>query len=450
MEYEKCVNTAVGIGFIGDKDVRILSAQKDEIVFESPEQIEDNFLLKMQIFNIKSHDYNEFLLENCKILDVEIKPFSFIFKIRIGNIAFNLSSMYYKSIRLWYYLQSNNYENSTLDINTMEFINNAFLYPYNKDKEFFTTYSEVEKEWFKLNSPSEDYSKWARIVSNIEMAFSINNYELYKKFTECEFARAIEMCLEKLNLKNHGIFSSSFSRIYIGNEFCPNLFPKIPILKNLIEKALKENYKITVCFPYLIESAIESTKVVLFELNDWCNRNNQQIEVVINDWGMFEIVKGYNNLLPILGRLLNKRKKDQRTMWWVGFKKYRKALEENNLNSKHLLDFLNKLGVYRFEFETHAYSNKIPPGNHSLHFPFFQINTAVHCHLYARCNFKKPDLVLNCPQFCTEFCFLFPKHLKMIGRGNTIFGFNDTLFTQPDQLERYVNGGIDRLVFSPK
>lgn len=45
------------------------------------------------------------------------------------------------------------------------------------------------------------------------------------------------------------------------------------------------------------------------------------------------ILREYPLLVPVLGRLLNKRKKDTRTKWWWGFEEFRKELGENALNS---------------------------------------------------------------------------------------------------------------------
>ena len=126
-----------------------------------------------------------------------------------------------------------------------------------------------------------------------------------------------------------------------------------------------------------------------------------------------------------------------------------------------LLELLNKsrqegLGlketrVTRFEFETHGNGNKVPPGTHSLHFPFYQMNTSQFCPINAECtgySRTKQKPVQDCPMYCQEFCSLYPKHLNTIGRGNSIFGFNKEVLTDPEKLHSYLEPGIDRLVFS--
>lgn len=102
----------------------------------------------------------------------------------------------------------------------------------------------------------------------------------------------------------------------------------------------------------------------------------------------------------------------------------------------------------RYEYECNQTDVSIPEGRHSLHFPFFQINTATFCHLNAYCKLGKLDYVGACPQYCSELLFQFPKHLNMIGNGNTVFGLDLSLISDAESWAPALKDKVDRLVYS--
>lgn len=86
-----------------------------------------------------------------------------------------------------------------------------------------------------------------------------------------------------------------------------------------------------------------------------------------------------------------------------------------------------------------------------MHFPFYMTNSSQYCPLYAMCTTMdrgNQKLVKSCPKYCRDYVFLYPKHLKMIGKYNSLFGFDDTLLKDKDILEYYINNNIDRIVLN--
>lgn len=99
----------------------------------------------------------------------------------------------------------------------------------------------------------------------------------------------------------------NFDRIYYGSEFCQNLIPSLGNLKTIFS-AIKRK-KITLLTPYVTSYGLERLK----PLFQYLNRQNNQTEVVFNDWGVFKLIKeDYRNINPILGRLLTKQRRDPR------------------------------------------------------------------------------------------------------------------------------------------
>ncbi|MGN0144063.1 MAG: hypothetical protein ACI398_03720, partial [Clostridium sp.] len=124
---------------------------------------------------------------------------------------------------------------------------------------------------------------------------------------------------------------------------------------------------------------------------------------------------------------------------------------ENSLNSQFFSEYLKSLKICRYEYENCGYRMNIAEGNHSLHMPFYVTNTSQYCTLYAMCtnlDRGKQKLVKSCPKYCEEYVFAYPEHLKMVGRYNSLFAFDDTLLKNQEELEYYINNGIDRIVLN--
>ena len=170
--------------------------------------------------------------------------------------------------------------------------------------------------------------------------------------------------------------------------------------------------------------------------------------MIVNDWGLAGLVgRMTSHLIPILGILLNKYKKDPR----IGFKQGdQMLLKENPLGLENYRKYLqDEFAIHRYEWECCGHEQEYPQGHNSLYFPFYQTNTSQYCPLYACCTTgergrqKKP---VNCPRYCQNKVLLYPDHLKMVGRYNSLFALDDTLLRMPEQAEQLMKSGIDRLV----
>ena len=183
----------------------------------------------------------------------------------------------------------------------------------------------------------------------------------------------------------------------------------------------------TLSFSYIRDFLLESTEELLDELSAWCGQKERWLELLVNDWGLAELLRKKRSpyLEPVLGPLLNKRKKDPRLAWKTGSLE---SLAENSLNADFYREFLaEELGIRRYEWEACGYPMKLPPGNHSLHLPFYQTNTSQFCPLAAgvlRKDRGKQKLPENCPHFCESYTYLYPEHLAMAGRYNSLFALD--------------------------
>ena len=188
--------------------------------------------------------------------------------------------------------------------------------------------------------------------------------------------------------------------------------------------------QVTFTFSYVREYQLVQTEKLLEKLSQWCRKENRKLEIEVNDWAMADMLKSdFPELIPCYGRLLNKRKKDPRMAYKKGNVK---LLQENNLNAKFYLEYLEQeFGIRCFEWESCGYAQKFPEPaagrsvEHHLHLPFYQTNTSQYCTLYAGSVFGergRQQLVTGCDRRCEWQTYLYPRHLDMVGRYNSLFG----------------------------
>lgn len=287
-------------------------------------------------------------------------------------------------------------------------------------------------------------------LTDAELALEVDRPQLYKKYLRTDLQTFSCECTE------WRLFSTNFrqketpDRLYIGNQFCHLLFPDRTRLFAMMEKAKRESVEITIVFSYLRQFMLKSTEKLLDEIYCWCRANTTPVEVVINDWAMADMVKQKKDwLTPSLGTLLNKRKKDPRFSYKQGNKE---LYTKNNLNADFYRNYQEtEFGIRQYEWEVCGYPQIFPEGNvkNSLHLPFYQTNTSQYCTLYAVCttgNRGTQKLIKNCPGYCEKYVFLYPKHLNMMGRYNSLFGTDTELLFSPAKKESYIRAGISRFV----
>ncbi len=327
--------------------------------------------------------------------------------------------------------------------------------------------------------PVNYYSLEERQNYSLETAIEIDRPELYREYLQNDIKQLIEQCYEWKRITGNQLDSNkqndspdnksnighglNLNRIYIGNQFCHLLFPDEKELFMMLEKAYKESLGITIAFSYIREFMLKPIEELINRLAQWCKEKDTCIEIVINDWAMADIIAKQNAelaikkseainemrqyLIPCLGILLNKRKKDPR----FPYKKGDKSLySQNNLNADFYRKYLqSEFGIQRYEWESCGYEQEFPQGKNSLHLPYYQTNTSQYCPLYAICttgNRGIQYLVKECPHYCSIYRLSYPKHLNITGRFNSLFGIDKELLNHPEKIKAYANAGIDRLV----
>lgn len=229
-------------------------------------------------------------------------------------------------------------------------------------------------------------------------------------------------------------------RIYIGSESCPMLFPETNLLEALLDRAQRDGLQVSIASAQLRagDSRMEAAMVLL-------EQRGVPSEWIVNDWGTLEKLQNHRSCIrPVLGTLLNKRRKDPRMRWTAGFDVDKPLLSENAVNDPAYRRFLRELGIERYEYENTGVPARIPDGSHSLHIPFYRTNSAAWCTLKAMCETGDRGAqapAKKCAGWCGRNAFLYPLHLKMTGRGNSIFALEDGFPIEPA-------ANIDRIVLN--
>lgn len=427
---------------LNSKEVRIMKISPERLTIRLAQEVKEINELKVIFYVFDENRYKEITIEKYNLINKGKHEFyvTYVFSIKdeiyLQNVRNDFNN-YTRYIRLKAYSDDNDFSNEMVG------------YPSEKDYDFYEDYISQKQEWMaNLNYDSFNY----RILNSVELAINVDNYELYNKYLNEDIETFMSNYLKDNFIEKHKLMYKNISRIYVGNEFCHNLFPSKRMLIDIIKKANNEGLEVTICFTYVRECYIDKIKSIINEIYNWCNENNKKIEIVINDWGMLKVVENKQDYLTLcLGVLLNKRKKDPRYIYKNGYNENKALIGDNSLNSKIFSEFLKDNNINRFEYESCGYKLNIAKGNHTLHMPFYVTNTSQYCTLYAKCtrmNRGRQKLVMGCPMYCKDYIFSYPKHLKMVGKYNSLFSFDDTLLHDSKKLEQYINEGIDRILLN--
>lgn len=443
-------------GFMDGKEIRIIELAEEGFRFRLAEKAASPESFLVCFYDMEQADYHEIEIRNYTIeednVSSELVEFCMEYTVLVNSESYRqevrkLQGQYSRYIRL------------KLEDDDEELARALTGYPEKK--------------------PVNYYSLEERQNYSLETAIEIDRPELYREYLQNDIKQLIEQCYEWKRITGNQLDSNkqndspdnksnighglNLNRIYIGNQFCHLLFPDEKELFMMLEKAYKESLGITIAFSYIREFMLKPIEELINRLAQWCKEKDTCIEIVINDWAMADIIAKQNAelaikkseainemrqyLIPCLGILLNKRKKDPR----FPYKKGDKSLySQNNLNADFYRKYLqSEFGIQRYEWESCGYEQEFPQGKNSLHLPYYQTNTSQYCPLYAICttgNRGIQYLVKECSHYCSIYRLSYPKHLNITGRFNSLFGIDKELLNHPEKIKAYANAGIDRLV----
>lgn len=324
-------------------------------------------------------------------------------------------------------------------------------YPAEQDAFHLESLEEQKKVWFSdigketFTALQNGFAESGQPGQSVELALELDRPEWYKAYLSMESAAFFDAYFRRNQIPDPPLFHPE--RLYIGNAFCPHLAPPEEELFALMDKACRESFAITLTFPFLLEENLTETQARLQHLARWCEQKNKTIEIVVNDWGTAHLAAQLPVFSLCLGVLLNKRKKDPRMAYKLG---NRTLFEQNSVHAAFYREYLKEeFRMERYEWEScgDTSTSKFLEGKNSLRLPFYQTNTSQYCPLYAACTEGSRGAqvpIRECPKFCERQAFLYPEHLRMVGRYNSLFGVDLTVLKRTGAMLEL--RGVDRVV----
>lgn len=438
-----------------DQEVRVTELAEEGFTFRTAEELGGNPRLFLHFFNFRESRYEEVELTQ---FELEKESQTKFFTEYVVNIC---QDIYLHNVRKLI-RDYGEYINLKLEGDDAWMSSERVGYPAELEDEHYETFEQQKRAWFKektgisLNKSADEAERaqsW-EFLEQVELAVELDTPWYYEQYLALDIQTFMASYWKENFLSEHPLSRKKVDRIYIGNQFCHCLFPKKEALSAMMDKAKQEGLEITIALTYVRDFMLEEVGKLLEYVDKWCRTNDRNVEILVNDWAVPALLKGKENLIPRLGILLNKRRKDVRCEYKKGFynsfNEETSSFEKNNLNSDFYREFLEEnLGIQGFEFESCSFWQKLPDGKHSLHLPFFQTNTSQYCTLYAQCRNGergRQEMPWDCPFYCQEQAFLYPKHLHMVGRYNSLFGYDEKILWDASLIAGYIRQGVERLV----
>lgn len=419
-------------GFYGEKEIRITKLAEEGFCFRTASEIPElREKLRLCFYNMKENRYQEVtvLPETWKV-EEQADFFT-------GYAVTVQQEDYCQAVRRLFW-QYDRYICLKLEEDDSSLAEQMTGYPVGGDEIFADSFQEQMEEWFggEIGKSETSLERWQ---AEPEFALELDHPHAYTQFLNQKQDAFLKDYQNHYPAFRDWLQGRKTDRIYIGNAFCHLLFPEQELLFALLEKAKKESLQVTLTFSYVREYQLEQTEKLLRKLQQWCRNQNTKLEIEINDWAMADMLKcGFPDLIPCYGRMLNKRKKDPR----MAYKKGKtELLKQNHLNADFYREYLEReFGIHRFEWESCGYEQQFPEkmiaektadfaekmtAENHLHLPFYQTNTSQYCTLYAGSTYgdrNRQQLLTSCDKRCEWQAYLYPRHLNMVGRGNSLFG----------------------------
>ena len=434
-------------GYWGDKEVRItaISEYGFQTRLAAPAMAEQkNAPWELAFYDQKTASYQRILLRDATFLQEKEEDFDVVY-------TFATEQEDYRNAVQRLALQYSQYIRWKMEDDDAALAEHMTGYPAEQDAFHLESLEEQKKVWFSdigketFTALQNGFAESGQPGQPVELALELDRPEWYKAYLSMESAAFFDAYFRRNQIPDPPLFHPD--RLYIGNAFCPHLAPTEEELFALMDKACRESFAVTLVFPFLLEGNLLETQQRLQRLVEWCEQKNKIIEIVVNDWGTAHLAAQLPVFSLCLGVLLNKRKKDPRMAYKLGD---RTLFEQNSVHAAFYREYLKEeFRMERYEWEScgDTSTRKFPEGKNSLRLPFYQTNTSQYCPLYAACTEGSHGAqvpIRECPKFCERQAFLYPEHLRMVGRYNSLFGVDLTVLKRTGAMLEL--RGVDRVV----
>jgi len=307
---------------------------------------------------------------------------------------------------------------------------------------------KTQKPSLAVSIASTDQLKWISEPLGMRDEAASNAYE-----RQCREVRSQTLkYVEELPIK----------RVYFGNEFCELLIPSHSDVREVQCKAKELGYCFTFVTPPVTDYGIDKIRKLL----DNILPSSSEIELVFNDWGVFEMLRTEypKTALPVAGRLIDKMLRDAR----LSPADYRsffsesglRYIQRSSLSSESYKSFLREIGLLRVEMDFPPQGLQMTkselPEHVSLYVPFGFVTTGRLCMMRMLPLKEEARFVLDnyhCAKQCRVYDQLMHKRrsfmntadntVSLLRKGNTVFYCNTMINAALE------TGCFDRIVYQP-
>lgn len=261
-----------------------------------------------------------------------------------------------------------------------------------------------------------------------------------------------EYAIQIRKIEDISTISSEIDRVYVGDNFCDRKIPSIQEMSIILEYIKQKNLKLTLLTPYLTNESAKKIKILV----DWILKENLEIEIVINDWGMLELLREFEMKLRrkitlVAGVLLSRQKTDPITERLID--KLNPYLQEHFstpvIVSDVYINFLKNHNINRIELENtnHFFIfDKCMQNNIeiSLYYPFVSFATTRMCPLSMYFRRKNMISIQPCNKECKEYYLSLHDDFygNLIFVGNTIYYKNKKMPGNNNFVSRIVDNDL--------
>lgn len=205
-------------------------------------------------------------------------------------------------------------------------------------------------------------------------------------------------------------------RIIFGSEFCQYRTPSKRAVSRVLQYCLDNDLKFSFATSYTHEQKFQQLIDILAFLDEKAKKEDEQIEIIVNDWGVyFQIQNDYPHLEVVIGRLLNKSIRDPRVAHYYneneGPEKGKEFFKQTGLFSTSFQRFLDGGNVVGFEFDQLIQGSQLNEEENErkigLHFPFGCVASGSACMVgfmdMEKANKFRGDP--ECKQQCQSYIF---------------------------------------------
>lgn len=306
--------------------------------------------------------------------------------------------------------------------------NPARPYPVGEDFSFFQT--RREQELFLMNGePRNNHQKnndgWAELFTFFSPGIALETPWATEDYCKQPYSGWEEYFRSK-GMENPPAIASTIRGIALGNAFCPELLPSKELFYTFLQILPKSVEWLIFALPPVSAEREEQLNVYFCEiLNLFCKARKQGVSLwwECADLGtetfLRKTVSGMPDVYVTKGVLRHKTLRDPRRRYLTG----------ENGEEWHNLMFSDS----------------------ALYLPYFQTNLGTFCPLAAAVKTGERGMQerkKDCPHYCREAGFLYPKHLRTVGRYNGLFGFYLPTAQNCEMLKKVVKEPICKVVMN--